>query len=76
MSCEEKSEMSSLSAETRALFAVREMRYRLAEVERTRYAPISLIGMSCLHPGGASSNAEYWDLLVAGRDAIDDVGFK
>ena len=37
---------------------------------REKNEPIAIIGMGCRFPGGAESPAAFWELLSAGRDAI------
>ncbi|MGH2351404.1 MAG: beta-ketoacyl synthase N-terminal-like domain-containing protein, partial [Chloroflexota bacterium] len=65
----EPSPLSRLSAEKRALLA---RRFRASgEAHQVLLGePIAITGMSGRFPGGISSPAELWQLLVEGRDAI------
>jgi acyl transferase domain-containing protein len=64
---------SPLSPLKRALLAVKEMRARLDEVERSATEPIAVIGIGCRFPGGANDPESYWRLLRAGVDAVCEV---
>ncbi|KIL51085.1 type I polyketide synthase [Jeotgalibacillus campisalis] len=35
--------------------------------------PIAVIGMGCRFPGGASNPEKYWEMLLAGKDAITEI---
>src|SRR5690606_7141266 len=54
--------IAKLSPEKLALLAAR----RTAE-------PIAVTGIGCRLPGDASSPSAFWELLLAGRDAIEEV---
>ncbi|MFD8636678.1 beta-ketoacyl synthase N-terminal-like domain-containing protein, partial [Streptomyces sp. NPDC059533] len=36
-------------------------------------AAIAVVGMSCRFPGAEGGPGAFWDLLVAGRDAVGEV---
>lgn len=56
-----------------ALDAMQKMRARLEAAESRRSEPIAVIGMSCRFPGNADDPASFWQLLVNGMDAIQEV---
>jgi acyl transferase domain-containing protein/acyl carrier protein len=60
------------SVERQALAAIRQLRERVAELERGRNEPIAIIGMGCRLPGAPSPRA-LWELLREGRDAIQPI---
>jgi acyl transferase domain-containing protein len=57
----------------RALFALKDMRARLAALESKQVEPLAIIGMSCRFPGEANTPEAFWELLQNGRDAITDL---
>lgn len=65
--------LENTSALKRALFALKDMRGKLDEVERARTEPIAIIGMGCRFPGGANSPELYWKILNDGLDVIIEV---
>lgn len=54
----------------RSLLELRKLRARLDEVESAAKEPIAIIGLGCRFPGGARDPQAFWELLMAGRDAI------
>lgn len=73
MSTPPPSPTEPLSSAQRLLVALKEARQKLEEAERARREPIAIIGMGCRFPGGASSPAAFWELLLKGHDAICEV---
>ena len=69
-------DLGKLSPLQKAALAIEKMRARLDEVEqrqqKTTSEPIAIIGMGCRLPG-ANNPAEFWQLLVDGRDMISEV---
>ena len=62
-----------LSANQRALIALREMRIKLDALENAKTEPIAIIGMGCRFPGGVSTPEEYWQLLQDGIDTVKPI---
>jgi acyl transferase domain-containing protein len=59
--------------ERQALAALRKMRQKLDNIERTRTEPIAIVGIGCRLPGGANDPDSYWNLLRNGVDAIREI---
>lgn len=62
-----------LSLDKQALLALRRMRAKIVELERSKTEPIAVIGIGCRFPGGATDPDSYWKLLREGIDAISVV---
>jgi acyl transferase domain-containing protein len=63
---------AELSPVKRAILELREMRSRLARLERDANEPIAIVGLGCRFPGADGPDA-YWRLLRDGVDAIGEV---
>ena len=57
----------------RSLVAIEQLESKLAAAEAELSEPIAILGMACRFPGDADTPAAYWELLVAGRDAVTEV---
>lgn len=44
-----------------------------SELAARMHGPIAIVGMGCRFPGGVNDAESFWDLLIAGRDAITTV---
>ena len=64
--------INKLSPKRLALLAL-ELHEQVEAAKRREHEPIAVIGMGCRFPGGASDPDSFWDLLVQGRDAINEV---
>ncbi|BCB84573.1 non-ribosomal peptide synthetase [Phytohabitans suffuscus] len=49
---------------------LQETRRALRRLEEAGAEPVAIVGMGCRLPGGAGSPEQFWNLLVAGRDAV------
>src|ERR1700722_18429487 len=65
--------LDQLSPAKRALYEIRALKARIAELERQQPEPIAITGVGLRFPGGASCPASFWDLLAKGVDAITEV---
>ncbi|MGH8240477.1 MAG: beta-ketoacyl synthase N-terminal-like domain-containing protein, partial [Steroidobacteraceae bacterium] len=64
--------ISKLSPKRLALLAL-EQQEQLEAAARSARAPIAIVGLGCRFPGGADDPLAFWELLRAGRDAINGV---
>ena len=55
----------------RSLAAIKALRSRVEDLERSRREPIAIVGLGCRFPGAADDPESYWRLL---RDGVDAVG--
>lgn len=65
--------LDNLSPAKRALYEIRSLRARVAELERQHNEPIAITGLGLRFPGGASSPESFWSLLTEGADAVTEV---
>lgn len=64
---------TTLSSTKRALLAIERLQAQLAEIEKEKYEPIAVVGMSCRLPGRADTPDAFWTLLQSKTDAIAEV---
>jgi acyl transferase domain-containing protein/SAM-dependent methyltransferase/acyl carrier protein len=64
--------IQKLSPKRLALLAA-ELERRLAARETNTVEPIAVIGLSCRIPGPVDTPDAFWDLLVSGTDAIEEI---
>jgi len=57
----------------KALIEIKNLKSQLNASKNQAVEPIAIIGASCRFPGGANDLDSYWDLLVKGKDAINEV---
>ena len=62
-----------LSPAKRALYEIRTLKARVAELERQQNESIAITGVGLRFPGGASSPESFWHLLAHGVDTITEV---
>src|SRR5439155_23370554 len=62
-----------LSPDKQALLALRKLRAKVEEMERSRTEPIAIVGVGCRFPGRASDPDRYWQLLHDGVDAVTPI---
>src|SRR6266516_1002614 len=61
------------SSDGRLVRLLQEARQKLESERRRRTEPIAIIGIGCRFPGGASSPADFWQMLSNRVDATGDV---
>ncbi len=65
--------LDQLTPLQRAVYALKETRSKLEQLEHQQTEPIAIIGMGCRFPGGAHDPESFWQLLHHGVDAIGEV---
>ncbi len=64
---------AKLSATKRALRVIERLQAQIADMEREKFEPIAIVGMSCRLPGGVNTPETFWKLLQGKTDAISEV---
>jgi acyl transferase domain-containing protein/NADPH:quinone reductase-like Zn-dependent oxidoreductase/acyl carrier protein len=63
----------NLSTAQRALYEIRTLKAKIAELERAQKEPVAIVGLGVRFPGGASTPDSFWDLLSNGVDAGTEI---
>ncbi|NEO35907.1 MAG: SDR family NAD(P)-dependent oxidoreductase [Moorea sp. SIOASIH] len=66
-------ENESLASSKRLLFALKQARTQLEELQRQKSEPIAIVGMGCRFPGGVKDPGSFWQLLKNGVDSITEI---
>lgn len=56
-----------------AVKKIRDLKRELDQIRQQRHEPIALVGIGCRFPGEANGADAFWNLLVNGRCAIEEV---
>ncbi len=67
------SQPGDLSPLKRALYEIRSLRSRVADLERDRTDLIAIVGAGLRFPGNAASPSAFWNLLSSGLDAVGEI---
>nr|WRX36518.1 hypothetical protein [Cystobacterineae bacterium] len=70
MSTPSSSPQSQQDRLNKAAIVIRRLQEKLQTLEQARAEPIAIVGIGCRFPGGANSPEAFWELLDAGRDAV------
>jgi len=73
MSTDNPPKSDSLSPVKLALIEIRDLRKQLAQSQQQLHEPVAIIGMGCRFPGGINSPEDYWQQLLNGVDAIEQI---
>lgn len=65
--------LDQLSPAKRAVYEIRTLKNRVAELESMRNEPVAIIGVGLRFPAGASDPESFWRLLDEGVDAINEI---
>ena len=68
-----ESQPGDLSPLKRALYEIRSLRSRVADLERDRTDLIAIVGAGLRFPGNAASPSAFWDVLSSGLDAVGEI---
>ncbi len=56
-----------------AVRKVRDLKGQLESAQRTQDEPVAILGMGCRFPSAADTPAQFWQLLQAGTDTIEEM---
>ncbi len=68
-----KQENESVASSKRLLFALKQARTQLEELQRQKSEPIAIVGMGCRFPGRVKDPESFWQLLKNGVDSITEI---
>ncbi len=66
-------QVDQLPLSKQMFLALKEVKAKLEQVERSKSEPIAIVGMGCRFPGEINNPETFWQLLRNGVDAIADI---
>ena len=66
-------QFDKLSPAKQALYEIRSLKEKVAQLEHARHEPVAIIGFALRFPGDANDSASFWKLLAAGAETATEI---